>query len=113
MAKRDLRQMKNERQRERIKKEDLIDVARKANIKADLGAVDDTQIQSVEDTIKKYENKSEGEMMGDLEKMIVQGRKDGTFNDEMLDAFIKNVTPMMDSTQRKKLDSIARTLRRK
>ncbi len=113
MAKRDLRQMKNDRQREGIKKEDLIEAARKANIKADLGAVDDAQINSVEDTIKKYENKSEGEMMGDLEKMIAQGRKDGTFNDEMLDAFIKNVTPMMDSAQRKKLDSIARTLRRK
>ena len=113
MAKRDLRQMKNDRQHERLKKEDLVEAARKANIKADLGTVDDKQIQSVEDTIKKYEDKSEGEMMGDLEKMISQGRKDGTFNDEMMDAFIKNVAPMMDGAQRKKLESIARSLRHK
>ena len=113
MAKRDLRQMKNDKQRNALKKEDLVEAARKANIKADLGAVDDKQIQSVEDTIKKYEDKSEGEMMGDLEKMISQGRKDGTFNDDMLDAFIKNVAPMMDGAQRKKLDSIARSLRHK
>lgn len=112
MAKRDLRQMKNDRQ-QGLKKEDLVEAARKANIKADLGQVNDAQIQSVEDTIKKYENKSEGEMMGDLENMIAQGRKDGTFNDEMLEAFVKNVSPMMDSAQRKKLESITRSLRRK
>ena len=71
----------------------------------------DAQIKSVEDTIKQYEDKSEGEMMGDLEKMIMQGRKDGSFNDGMLDAFIKNVAPMMDGAQRKKLENIARTLK--
>jgi hypothetical protein len=109
MAKRDLRQFKNEK---RLKKEDIAAAAQQANIKADLSGVDEAQIRSVEDTIKKYENKSEGEMMGDLEKMISQGRKDGTFNDNMLDAFIKNVSPMMDSTQRKKLESITRTLKR-
>ncbi len=107
MAKRDLRQMKSDR----LKKEDIVEAARKANIDADLGTVSDDQVHSVEEAVKKYENKSESEMMGDLEKMIEQGRKDGTFNDEMLDAFVKNVSPMMDATQRKKLDSIARMLR--
>jgi|AGTN01.3.fsa_nt_gi hypothetical protein len=107
MAKRDLRQMKSDR----LRKEDIVDAARKANINADLGTVNDDQVRSVEEAVKKYENKSEGEMMGDLEKMIEQGRRDGTFNDEMLDAFIKNVSPMMDGAQRKKLESIARMLR--
>jgi hypothetical protein len=109
MAKRDLRQFKNEK---RLKKDDIVAAAQQANIKADLSGVDDAQIRNVEDTIKQYENKSEGEMMGDLEKMISQGRKDGTFNDNMLDAFIKNVSPMMDSAQRKKLENITRTLKR-
>ncbi len=108
MAKRDLRQFKDER---RLKKEDIAAAARQANVKADISGVDDAQIKGVEDTIKHYENKSEGEMMGDLEKMISQGRKDGTFSDGMLDAFIKNVSPMMDSAQRKKLENIARTLK--
>jgi len=108
MAKRDLRQFKNEK---RLKKEDIAAAARQANVKADLSGVDDQQIRGVEDTIKHYENKSEGEMLGDLEKMIAQGRKDGSFNDAMLDSFIKNVSPMMDSAQRKKLESIARSLK--
>lgn len=108
MAKRDLRQFKDER---RLKKEDIAAAARQANVKADLKGVDDAQIQNVEDAVRKYENKSEPELMGDLEKMIMQGRKDGTFNDEMLDAFIKNVSPMMDGAQRKKLESIARAIR--
>ena len=109
MAKRDLRQFKNEK---RLKKEDIAAAARQAHIKTDLSGVDDQQIRGVEDTIKHYENKSEGEMMGDLEKMIAQGRKDGSFNDQMLDSFIKNVSPMMDSAQRKRLENIARVLKR-
>jgi hypothetical protein len=108
MAKRDLRQFKDER---RLKKEDIAAAARKANVKADLSGVNDVQIQGVEEVVKKYEDKSENEMMSDLEKMITQGRRDGTFNDEMLGAFIKNVSPMMDSAQRKKLESIARAIR--
>jgi len=108
MAKRDLRQFKDER---RLRKEDIAAAARQANVKTDLSGVNDGSIRGVEDTIKHYENKSEGEMMGDLEKMIAQGRKDGSFNDEMLEAFIKNVSPMMDSAQRKRLESIARSLK--
>ena len=50
--------------------------------------------------------------MSDLDRMIRDGRKNGTFTDDMLDAFIKNVAPMMDGDQRKKLDNIARTLKK-
>jgi hypothetical protein len=67
----------------------------------------------MQDTISKYENKSEGELMTDLEKMISNGRKDGTFSDEMLDSFMKNVAPMMDASQRKKLDGIAKMIKHK
>lgn len=73
--------------------------------------VDDEQIENVEKTISKYQDKSENELMGDLEQAISEGRKNGTFSNEMLDAFIKNVSPMMDSAQRKKLDNLAKMIK--
>lgn len=110
MPKKDLRQMKKDRQ---FTKQDISEIAKKANINADLNSVSNSDIQSMQDTISKYENKSEGELMGDLEHVISSGRKDGTFSDEMLDSFVKNVAPMMDATQRKKLDNIAKMLKNK
>jgi hypothetical protein len=114
MPKKDLRQIKNERSgKGSISKQDIHDMARKANIRADLDKVDNRDIQNMQEAISKYENKSEGELMGDLERMINSGRKDGTFSNEMLDAFVKNVAPMMDSAQRKKLDNIAKMIKNK
>lgn len=103
MAKRDLRQMK----KTHVNKDSVKKAAKKAKLSADIENVGSDDIASVEDTISKYENKSEGELMGDLEGMIRQGKKDGTFTDEMLEAFMKNVAPMMDKDQRKKMRSIA------
>lgn len=113
MARRDLRQMKNDKQKATLSKQDIQEMARKANIKADIGNVDNGDIQNMQQTISKYENKSEGELMGELEKAINSGRKDGSFSDDMLEKFMKNVAPMMDSNQRKKLDSIARTIKKR
>ena len=109
MAKRDLRSFKQGKG-SGLSKNDIKAAARKANV--NIGNVNEDEIRSMEETISEYENKSEGELMSDLDRMIRDGRKNGTFNDGMLDAFIKNVAPMMDSEQRKKLDNIARTLKK-
>lgn len=109
MAKRDLRSFKQGRG-PGLNKNDIKTAARKANV--NIGNVNDSEIRSMEETISEYENKSEGELMSDLDKMIYEGRKNGTFSDEMLDSFIKNVAPMMDSAQRKKLENIARTIKK-
>ncbi len=113
MAKRDLRQMKSGKQKSTLNKQDIQEMARKANINADLGSVDNGDIQSMQDAISRYENKSEGELMSELEKMVSSGKKDGTFSDDMLDSFMKNVAPMMDVSQRKKLENIAKMIKNK
>ena len=107
MPKKDLRQMKNEKSR--CSQEELKETAKKLNV--DVSGVDEGNVKSIEDTIAQYENKSEGELMGDLERMITQGRKDGSFSDDMLDGFIQNVAPMLDAEQRKKLDSLAQMIK--
>lgn len=109
MAKRDLRQMK----KSGLNKDQIKKAANRANMKTDVDSIKDKDIKSVEDTIAKYENKSEGELMSDLERMVRQGRSNGSFSDEMLDSFIQNVSPMMNNEQRKKLRSLAEMMRKK
>ncbi len=113
MPKKDLRQIKSDKQKSRLSKQDIQQMAKKANIKADIDNINNGEIQNMQDTISRYENKSEGELMSDLEKMISNGRKDGSFSDEMLDSFMKNVSPMMDASQRKKLANIAKMIKNK
>ena len=110
MAKRDLRSFKQGKGLG-LSKNDIKAAAQKANVNVD--NVNDNQIRSMEETISEYENKSEVELMSDLERMVYEGRKNGTFTDDMLDSFIKNVAPMMDGAQRKRLENIARSIRKK
>ena len=109
MPKKDLRQMKNDKQKERCSQEDVRKAAQQLNV--DASNIDDNSIRSVEETIAQYENKSESELMSDLERMIYQGRQDGTFTDEMLDGFIQNVAPMLDGAQRERLNHLARMIK--
>ena len=50
-------------------------------------------------------------MTNDLERVITQGRNDGSFTDDMLDGFVQNVAPMLDDAQRQKLQSIAQMIK--
>ena len=82
MAKRDLRSMKKGTGDSRIKREDIKEAAKKVNMNADVDQIDNGDIKSVEDTISQYENKSEDELMNDLESMVRKGKQDGTFSDD-------------------------------
>lgn len=109
MPKKDLRQMKKNKQASRVSKEEVHEVAKKLNV--DATQIEDDNIASMEETVAQYENKSEDELMGDLERVITQGRNDGSFTDDMLDGFIQNVAPMLDDAQRQKLQSIAQMIK--
>lgn len=107
MAKKDLRKIKE--QKAALNKDELLKAAKQANINVD--EIKDEDIKSYEDAINKYGNKSEAELMSDLERMIGEGRRDGTFSEDALDSFVKNVMPMMDENQRKKLENITRMIK--
>ena len=108
MAKRDLRSFKKAKG-SGLSKEEIKNAAKKAKLNA--CEVSEGDIQSIEETVSKYENKSESELMSDLERMIKEGRENGTFTEDMLDAFTRNVSPMLDDSQRKKLEGIVRTIK--
>lgn len=109
MPKKDLRKMKSEKGRKKIDKDDVREMARDAKI--NMGDVDNKDISNMEETISQYENKSEDELMGDLQQMIKNGREDGSFSNEMLDGFMKNVAPMLDKQQQKRLEEIAKMIK--
>ena len=111
MAKKDLRQMKKDKQRKKKKldKEDIHEMARESGV--EMGDIKKKDVRDMEKTIKEYEDKSEDELMGDLENMIRSGREDGSFSNEMLDGFMKNVAPMMNAAQRKRMEEIARMIK--
>lgn len=112
MPKKDLRQLKGLKQKG-LTGEDIIKAAKSANINVEPGKVNSSDIKSVEDTVAKYEKKSEDELYGDLGEAIRNGRKDGTFSDEMLDSFAKKMSPIMDAAQKKKLEGLVKMIKDK
>lgn len=106
MVKKDLRKIKAQKG---LNKDELKKAAKEVNI--DVDEIKDDDIKNYEDAIKKYGDKSESELMSDLERMISDGRRDGTFSEDALNAFVKNVMPMMDVNQRKKLENITRMIK--
>jgi hypothetical protein len=71
--------------------------------------MDNNQINGVEDAqdmMKKYEDKSQDELMGDLKSMLDSGRQDGSFSEEMLNQFYQTAAPMMQGEQKEKLDNL-------
>ena len=58
-----------------------------------------------------YAGKSESQLMEELSKSIAQGKRDGTFSQESVNAFIKKVSPMLSEAQKKKLQSLLSQLR--
>lgn len=60
---------------------------------------------------KKYEGKSEEELMGEIMKQAMAGRNSGQLSDKDIDEFYKKVSPMLNHEQRKKLDKIIKQIR--
>jgi hypothetical protein len=64
--------------------------------------------QSIEKQAQQYAGKSQDELMSELKKSVEAGKADGSFSNETMEEFIKNVSPMMDKEQKEKLIEIAK-----
>ncbi len=62
--------------------------------------------EKLKNTAKKYEGKSEDELMGEILKQVAVGKSSGELKNSDIDEFYKKVSPMLNREQRKKLDSI-------
>jgi len=62
--------------------------------------------ETVEDMAKKYEGKSEEELMSDILKRAAQGKQDGSIDFNQLDNMTQKIAPMLNSEQQEKLSYI-------
>ncbi len=62
--------------------------------------------EDIKRQLKKYEGKSQDELMDELLKSVEEGKANGTFSKEALSQFKSKVAPMLDEAQRKRLDEI-------
>jgi hypothetical protein len=69
------------------------------------------EAQSIEQTLKQYEGKSTSELMSELTKLAGEERKKGNLNDEKLDTFAKNVSPMLTKEQQERLSELLAQLK--
>ena len=67
--------------------------------------------QDIEKKAAKYQGKSEDELVRELSKEIAKGKQEGSFTKESADNFVKTVSPMLNSAQKKKLDAIMRQMK--
>lgn len=61
----------------------------------------------------KYEGASESDLMSAILKEAEKGRRNGTLTDSDIDNFVATVSPMLNSYQRAKLDSVVKKLKSK
>ncbi len=96
--KKDIRSFKSEK--ERLNNEKAADI---------FDQLDDSaqrEINTIEQMLHKYEGKTEAELMRELTRMADAERKNGALNDERLDAFARNISPMLTKEQQTRLSSL-------
>ena len=61
---------------------------------------------------RQYDGASEGDMLKAIYAQAVEGKRNGTLTNEQIDAFYKQISPMLDGIKRKKLQKIVAELKK-
>lgn len=67
--------------------------------------------KNVEDVLRQYDGKSEGELMGEIMTKYSEGVKNGTVSKEELDKFFNNAKAYLTKEQLNKMQTIINTLK--
>ena len=89
-------------------KKDLRSMAKKLSQPSvpDPSGINQDQIDTVMEQARRYDGKSENELMDELLKKVEEQKVSGSFSPEMLDQFAQRASSMMDDAQKKKLRKI-------
>lgn len=71
----------------------------------------DSVKDSINEFAKKYEGKSENELVAEILKEANRRRKNGTLTNADIDKFYSMLYPMLNDSQRKQLDKIVKKLK--
>lgn len=67
--------------------------------------------KQVQELAARYNGKNEAELLRDIFARAQAGKRDGTLTNEQIDAFYRQISPMLDSGKRKKLQKILSQLK--
>ncbi len=59
----------------------------------------------------RYNGKNENELVGEIYARAAEGKKNGTLSNQEIDAFYRQIAPMLDGAKRKKLQKIVEKLK--
>lgn len=69
------------------------------------------QFENLKNVAKRYEGKSESEILSDLTGAVEKGRRDGSLTDEKLNGIINTVAPLLNGEQKQKLQKVINALK--
>lgn len=61
---------------------------------------------------RQYDGKSENDMLKAIYAQALEGKRNGTLTNEQIDAFYKQISPMLDGVKKKKLQKIVADLKK-
>ncbi len=70
------------------------------------------QMERLKNVSQQYRGKSESELMNELKRAASQGKSNGTLSNQKMDKFAKQIAPMLDENQKKKLNRILSELKK-
>lgn len=80
------------------------------------GGKDDKNAAAFEEQARRlsqqYDGKSESDMLKAIYAQALEGKRNGTLTNEQIDAFYKQISPMLDGVKRKKLQKIVAELKK-
>jgi hypothetical protein len=70
------------------------------------------QLNKLKGMAKKYEGKSDAEILKDLSSAVEKGKKDGSLTNEKIDSIASTIAPMLNKEQKAKLQKLMNTIKR-
>lgn len=70
------------------------------------------QFEKLKGIAKKYEGKSDDDILKDLSQAVQKGKKDGTLTNEKIDSIASTIAPMLNSEQKNKLARLMQTIKK-
>ncbi len=67
---------------------------------------DITDNELLDDVLGKYKNKTEKELMEELNRAVSRAKEDGSFNEQSLKDFVELVSPHLSEEQLEKLNGL-------
>ncbi len=68
------------------------------------------QMQFIMQMLNYYDKNGQDKLVQDIYKNVANQKKQGKLSNEQIEQFVKNVSPMLNQNQKKKLDELVKQL---